>query len=173
MLLTAMAIVVAVLLTACGGQSAETEPAAQPQNLPVEARPGALAPDFTLQALDGGTVKLSDFRGKVVLLNLWSFCTPCKVEKPIIQEAYSKYKDQGFEVVAVEMGHSAEEVKQFIAGMGLTFTIVLNPDASLARRYRVRGEPTTFFIDRQGVIRAVHPGPLTLQAIEGQLNSLL
>jgi len=141
--------------------------------IPVGTAVGQRAPDFTLRDLEGNPVSLSDFQGKVVLLNLWSFCVPCKVEKPIIQQAYQKYKDQGFEVLAVEIGHSAEEVKVFIAGMNLTFTIALNPDTSIARLYRVRGEPTSFFIDRQGVIRAVHPGPLTFDTIEQQLRSLL
>ena len=172
-LVTVAVLGVLMVLAACGRKAETKAPAAQAQNLPVAAQPGALAPDFTLKDLDGKTVRLSDFRGKVVLLNVWSFCTPCKVEKPIIQQAYQKYKDKGFEVVAVEMGHSAEEVKQFIAGMDLTFTIVLNPDTSLARLYRVRGEPTSFFIDRQGVIRAIHPGQLTLQAIERQVEPLL
>lgn len=141
--------------------------------IPVGPAVGQRAPDFTVQDLNGNPVSLSDFRGKAVLLNLWSFCVPCKVEKPIIQQAYRKYKDQGFEVLAVEMGHSAAEVKEFIAGMNLTFTVALNPDTSVARLYRIRGEPTTFFVDQQGVIRAVHPGPLTAETIEQRIKALL
>ncbi len=173
---------------ACGGSSKSQQPAGttvqetvrevpaaqEPAaDVPVGTAVGQRAPDFTLQDLNGNPVSLSDFRGKAVLLNLWSFCVPCKVEKPTIQQAYEKYRDQGFEVLAVEMGHSAAEVKEFIAGMNLTFTIALNPDTSIARLYRIRGEPTTFFIDRQGVIRAVHPGPLTAETIEQQVKSLL
>ncbi len=163
----------AVLLTACAGHPESKLVVTDHKSLPVATYPGTHAPDFSVQRLDGRPVKLSDFRGRIVVLNIWSFCAPCKAEKPILQQAYQKYRDQGVEILAVETGQSADEVRRFIAGMGLTFTIGLDPDGRVADLYRIRSEPISFFVDAQGVIQSLYPGQLTLKTIDEELGLLL
>ncbi len=110
------------------------------------------APDFTLQTLRGETVHLADLRGKVVLLNFWAtWCVPCRTEMPAIEALYQRYKDRGFDVLAVNMDKSsAAGVEAFVKETGVTFRTVLDSSWTTARAYGVRGLPTSYFIDRTG-----------------------
>lgn len=126
-------------------------PAARPVIFP--------APDFTLPALSGGTLRLSDLRGKVVLLNFWAtWCVPCRTEMPAIEALYQRYKDQGLEVLAVNLDVlSTAGVEAFVSEVKVTFPIILDPSWATAHAYRVFGLPTTYLIDRAGnvVVREV------------------
>ena len=116
---------------------------------------GQPAPDFELKSLDGKNVKLSDFRGKAVLLNFWAtWCGPCKIEMPWFVELQKQYGPQGLEVVGVAMDDaSQEDIAKFAREMGVNYTILLGTD-SVGDRYSVSVFPTTFFVDRDGKLVA-------------------
>lgn len=113
-----------------------------------------IAPDFTLSDLDGNEVSLSDFKGKVVFLNFWAtWCPPCRNEMPSMEALYQKLKDKDFELLAVSLDRQGSSaVKPFIRDYGLTFPILLDLDGKVARTYRVRGIPSTFVVDKEGLI---------------------
>ncbi len=140
-------------------------------------REGFLAPDFTLDTLDGSQITLSDLRGKVVIVNLWtSWCPPCRAEMPAIENVYQANKEQGLEVLAVNSTFQDSEANAaaFIQEMGLTFPILLDRDGGVSNRYQLRALPTTYFIDRQGVIRSVVPGgPMSESLIQSKVADLL
>ena len=116
--------------------------------------PGTPAPDFTLSTLDGGTVALGDLRDRPVLINFWAtWCPPCRLEMPLIEEAFQAKKAQGLVVLAVDIAESRAEVERYIKEGGYTFPVVLDADGSLSARYRVTGLPETFLVDRGGIIR--------------------
>lgn len=88
---------------------------------------GEPAPNFTLTTLDGKTVQLSDYRGKAVLLNFWgTWCEPCRTEMPALQNAYDQYKDQGFEVLAVNIAETDVAVSSFVEQYQLNFPVLLD-----------------------------------------------
>jgi thiol-disulfide isomerase/thioredoxin len=113
---------------------------------------GNLAPDFELPALDGKKMKLSDLRGKAVLLNFWAtYCGPCKIEMPWFVELQKEYGPQGFQIVGVAMDDASnEEIAKFVQQMGVNYPILIGEE-SVGQKYGGVGVlPTTFFIDRDG-----------------------
>ncbi len=115
---------------------------------------GSPAPEIVLQDLQGREVKLSDLRGKIVLLNFWAtWCKPCKEEMPAMQTSYEKLRDQGFVVLAVNELEDAEKVAEHIRTHGHTFPVVMDHDNRVANRYGVVGLPASFLIDQQGIVR--------------------
>ncbi len=151
------------------------EAAAARHDRPPLPRSGYPAPDFTLETLAGEAVTLSDLQGQVVLINFWAtWCPPCRAEMPAIQEVYEEYRDQGFTVLAVNERESQGRVATFMDELGLTFPVPLDRDGRVFRRYRVNALPSTFFVDREGIIRNVTiGGPMARTFIEGQISSLL
>ncbi|MFQ6014429.1 MAG: redoxin domain-containing protein [Anaerolineae bacterium] len=138
------------------------------------AEVGELAPDFTLTDLNGRDVSLGHFRGRPVLVNFWAtWCPPCRIEMPIIQAAYEKYKEKGLVVLAVDIGEAPEAVERFAQDLGLTFTILLDNDGRVASLYRARAIPVSFFIDGEGVIVYKHIGAMTEERLEYYLVRLL
>jgi len=142
---------------------------------PPAPQTGFAAPDFTLETREGETVSLSDLRGQVVLLNFWAtWCPPCRAEMPAIQKVYDQYADQGFTVLAVDVGEGDAQVAAFADERGLSFPILMDRDGAISTRYQVRAMPSTFFIDREGVIREVTlGGPMSEAFIESQVTGLL
>jgi peroxiredoxin len=142
---------------------------------PPSPQAGFAAPDFTLDKLDGETVSLADLRGQVVLVNFWAtWCPPCRAEMPAIQQMYERYRDQGFTVLAVDMQETDAQVAAFVDEMGLTFPILMDRDGSVSARYQVKALPSTFFIDREGIIQNVTlGGPMAPAFIESQVTGLL
>lgn len=117
---------------------------------------GEAAPDFELQALDGSKLKLSDLRGKAVLLNFWAtYCGPCKIEMPWFVELQKEYGPQGFQIVGVAMDDaSTEDIAKFAKEMGVNYPILLGKE-SVGQSYGgVNVLPTTFFLDRTGKVIA-------------------
>jgi thiol-disulfide isomerase/thioredoxin len=116
---------------------------------------GNLAPDFELQTLDGKNLKLSDLRGKAVLLNFWAtYCGPCKVEMPWFVELQKEYGPQGFQIVGVANDDaSTEDIAKFAKEMGINYPILIGKD-SVSDSYNVSVLPTTFFLDRDGKLIA-------------------
>lgn len=130
---------------------------------------GAMAPDFSLMTLTGEEIGLVDLRGKPVVINFWAtWCAPCVIEMPILQKYYEIYKDE-IEVLAINADEPPVQVQKFIEGIEVTFPILLDPGAVLQDLYRIRGYPTTFFLDTKGIIRIQHIGLLKEEQIEGYL----
>ena len=140
-------------------------------------REGFLAPDFRLTLLGGGEVALSELRGQVVIVNLWaSWCPPCRAEMPALQEVYEAYGELGLEILAVNTTYqdSQAAAARFVEEYGLTFPIPLDQTGEVSRHYLLRALPTSFFIDRDGVIRnVVIGGPMSKTTIQTTVESLL
>ncbi len=151
------------------------EAAAARSQRPPSPQVGFAAPDFSLETLDGETVNLSDLRGQAVLVNFWAtWCPPCRAEMPAIQQLYEQYQDQGFTVLAVDLQESEAQVTAFAEQMGLTFPILIDPNGQVFSRYQVRALPSTFFVDRNGLIQEIAlGGPMAQAYIESQIVDLL
>lgn len=122
---------------------------------------GYTAPDFELQNLAGETIRLSDLRGKPVLINFWAtWCGPCRLEMPDIQKIYRIYQGD-FLVLAVNADEQERIVAKFAKDIGITFEVLLDPGANVQSVYQLRGYPTSFLLDREGVIRVQHIGLLS------------
>ncbi len=125
-------------------------------NGPAKGLMGNLAPDFELPALDGKNLKLSNLRGKAVLLNFWAtYCGPCKIEMPWFVELQKEYGPQGFQIVGVAMDDaSTEEIAKFAREIGVNYPILIGKDSVADSYGGVSVLPTTFFLDRDGKIIA-------------------
>ena len=112
------------------------------------------APDFTLEKLDGGNMKLSDLRGKAVLLNFWAtWCGPCKIETPWLVEMQQQYGSQGLQIVGVAMDNSGkDDISKFAKDMGMNYPVLLGKEAVGDEYGGVPGLPESFFIGRDGKI---------------------
>ena len=133
------------------------------------------APDFSLKDADGKVVHLSDYRGKVVLLDFWAtWCGPCKIEIPWFMELQRKNKDRGFEVLGVAMDDEGwEVVKPFLSKLAVNYRVVMGNDTTAATYGGVDALPTTFLIDRTGKIAAVHIGLTSKKEFEDGVEQLL
>ena len=116
----------------------------------VFPKPQALD-DFSVSALGGASVKLSEQRGKIVLLNFWAtWCPPCRAEMPAIEKLWKKTKDRAFTVMGVSVGEEPGKVKDFIAKMGYSYPIYVDPSGSLGAAFGARSIPTTYILDKKG-----------------------
>jgi peroxiredoxin len=142
---------------------------------PVEGlQVGNLAPDFTLGSTRDTRVSLSELQGKIVILNFWaSWCGYCTIEVPALESIHNEYGPQGVVVLAVNQGENLQTVERFAWNNGIHFTVWLDEDAWAGNIYQVRGIPTTYFIDREGIIQAVHPGTRTREQFVAELEKLL
>ncbi len=133
------------------------------------------APDFALKDVNGQTVRLSDYRGKVVLLDFWAtWCGPCEIEIPWFMDLERRNKDKGFAVLGVSMDDDGwESVKPFLSHLGVNYRVVIG-DSETAQLYGgVDALPTTFLIDRDGKIAAVHVGLVDRKDFEDGVEQLL
>jgi peroxiredoxin len=158
------------------GSSAAPDSATTGGRIP-SPREGFLAPDFTLDLLTGGEMTLSEQKGKVVIINLWaSWCPPCKAEMPALQEVYLANRDRGLEVLAVNTTYQDQEsaAAAFVQDFNLTFPILMERTGDVARQYQLRAMPSTFFVDREGVIRKVIiGGPMSEVTLQTAVEELL
>ncbi len=122
---------------------------------------GFPAPDFSLEDLQGNTYKLSDYRGRIVFLNLWTtWCPPCREEMPSMDALYRQLKGSGLVMLAVSQDENgAAAVAPFVAQLQLSFPILIDPGGTLSPRYGVTGYPETFIIDREGKVLEHIIGP--------------
>jgi cytochrome c biogenesis protein CcmG, thiol:disulfide interchange protein DsbE len=154
-----------------------TSPSPDAVQLNIAPQKGFLAPDFETQTLTGETIRLSDLRGKPVILNLWaSWCPPCREEMPALQRIYIEYKDKGLLVLGFHMTaqDSQGAAMNFVRENGLTFPTLLDLDGEVSRIYHVQALPTTFFISSDGVIKdLIIGGPVSEAVFRAQANDLL
>jgi len=137
---------------------------------------GEKAPDFTGKTLSGKNIKLSELRGRMVLINFWgTWCAPCKEELPYFNRLYGKYKGVGLEILAVNVDKVVSQAAAMSGALGLTFPTVLDPSGDVSDLYRIRNMPTTYVVGRDGVIRFVHWGfgPADPPRYESEIKSLL
>jgi len=176
-----VAVVVAVLfltaITWFGIRSAR--PAKRALAGPIDARLASFinkpAPDFELTSLDGKSVKLSDYRGKAVVLNFWAtWCGPCKIEMPWLVDLETKYQGQGLQIVGVSMDDlSKDKVQDFATQMGLNYTVLMGKEAVGEQYGGVEGLPTTFYIDRSGKVIESVAGLISKSEIEANIKRAL
>ena len=156
-------LILGLVVTSCATGSA-----------PSGAQVGNLAPDFELQDLDGQSISLSDLQGQPVLLNFWaSWCGPCVQEMPYLQQIYEEWSGIGLVLLAIDVGESPSKVKGFLQSRGFSFPVLLDTKEVVARRYNIRGIPTTFFIDRDGIIQDMRIGSFqSKEQIEAGINTV-
>lgn len=133
------------------------------------------ATDFTLKDLSGKEVSLSDFRGKVVMLDFWAtWCPPCVKAIPELMALHEKFKAQGFEVIGISMDHSISDVRNFVRDKNVTYTILMSDD-KVEKQYGVITIPVTFMVDRSGKVAKKHLGfaPGVGEKMEKEIRLLL
>ncbi len=151
-------------------------PAARATATPGPAAPlvGHYMPDATIRDLDDKLVPLSSYRGQVVVLNFWYVaCTPCQIEMPALERAYLTYGRQGVVVVGIDIADTAGAIDDFTQHYGITYPILRDEGQRAIRTFRVTATPTSFIIDRQGVIRYISSGPLEQSVLTRQLSALV
>ncbi len=133
---------------------------------------GDLAPDFSLPTLDGATVTLSALRGRPVLVDFGAtWCPSCRLDYPHLAQIYEQREGMGVEVLVVSIAENRAIVEEFSRSSGVPFNFVLD-EGMVAQQYRVISLPTKYFIDGSGVIRQVHPGPMSYEAMVSGLEAI-
>ncbi len=131
---------------------------------------GMQAEDFRLVALDGNVQSLSQYRGKIVLLNFWAtWCKPCTTEMPAMQASLDKLRDQGFVVLAINELEDEAKVREHVKQNGHTFPVLMDRENKVANQFGVFGLPVSVFIDQQGVIREYIKGGLLTEQMIGDV----
>lgn len=139
------------------------------QQIISKPQEGFSAPDFTLTNLKGETIKLSELRGKPVFLNFWAtWCPPCRAEMPLIQNLYQE-KGSQLQILTINIQEDPQTIEKFLRKNHYNFPVLLDKQGQVANQYWIKGIPTTFIIDQQGIIRAVWVGALE----EKDLKALL
>ena len=134
---------------------------------------GDEAPDFTLVDLEGESHKLSDYKGQGVFLNFWgTWCKPCAKEMPAMDRQFEVFKDQGVQVLAVNIAQSDFEVESFANQYGLSFPIVIDKNKSVMSAYNIRPLPTTLLVNPEGEIQRIVTGEMTEQDIESYMAEI-
>ena len=138
---------------------------------------GFMAPDFSLLTENGDEIRLSELRGQAVLINFWaSWCNPCRAEMPAMEKVYQEYQGQGFVILAINatsQDNPADAIN-FASQLGLSFPILFDLDGKVNSAYQVRALPTSFFVDRQGIIQEiVVGGPMSEALLRIRIENLL
>ncbi len=189
--LLAIILLVVLLLSGCQSFTPASQPSPgpttpttqpTPQTPATESSPapvipeginiGNLAPDFRLQNLDGQTISLSDLRGKPVLINFWAtWCPPCRFEMPFLQQVHDGWSAKGLVLLAIDIGESSTTVEKFMTDLNLSLTVLLDTDREVTEDYGIAAIPTTFLIDKEGIIRQKVIGAFpNKEAIESELR---
>lgn len=147
---------------------------ATPGNRPVPPKTGNVAWDFTLTNLQGEQVRLSELRGKKVMLNFWAtWCGPCRIEIPAMVKLYGEMRSQDFEILAINLREDTEQVRSFAENLQMSFPVLLDPGGQVSQAYYVRGIPTSVFIDDEGIIQIVHVGTLNDKILREYVKRLM
>ncbi len=125
------------------------------------------APQLVLKDLSGKQVSFDDYRGSVILVNLWAtWCPPCREEMPTLQAFYQKYKESGFVLIAIDQEETLEVVQPFVDEFGLTFPVWLDPDYEAQRKFNTMNLPSSYVIDRTGMVRLTWIGGISKKNLE-------
>lgn len=140
----------------------------------VGIQKGQIAPNFTVETLEGESITLSELKGKKVILNFWAtWCPPCKVEMPHFQSYFEKHsKDDNVVILAANMTYKDKNVQQFVNGYDLTFPILLLESDDLIKTYEVLTIPSTFFIDSEGKVQKKIVGAINEEIIQESVKEL-
>ena len=141
----------------------------------VPAQVNYAAPALTLTDLQGVTHSLTDYRGQVVLVNLWAtWCPPCKEEMPVLQAYHNKYMDKGFTIIAINDGDPASDVKQFAEDYRLTFPVWLDPTyMATDHAFKTINLPSSYVIDRNGTVRLMWVGGINRRMLNQHVTPLI
>jgi len=168
--IVAFALLTALALSACGNTNAATG------SRPTTAKPGELAPEISLKSLTGDQIVLSKLEGHPVIINFWAtWCGPCREEFPALVRKYKQYQGQGLVVIGVNFQdeNTDEGVLTFMRNTLVNFPIVRDVDERVGRMYRINGLPTSYFVDKSGVIRdRVVGGPMTDDFLDKQFAKI-
>lgn len=130
--------------------------------------------DLTVKDMNGASVRLADYRGKVIVLNFWAtWCGPCQLEIPELVETYAHYKDQGVVVLGISIDDSAETLRAYAPQKNINYPVLLMQDDVDEAYGPIFGVPVTFFIGRDGTISRKHFGPVTKAQVEREIKALL
>jgi cytochrome c biogenesis protein CcmG/thiol:disulfide interchange protein DsbE len=137
----------------------------------LKVRPAA---DFSLQQFDGGTFRLSEQRGKVVVVNFWSsWCVPCRQEAPELESAWQRYRDRGVAFLGVDIWDAEADARAFLREYRVSYPNGPDPNGAVTIEYGVTGIPETYFIDREGQLVRRWIGPLSRSQLAGFIDELL
>lgn len=176
--LRALVAVVIVASVAILGRALLT-PAPPPPPLtatPAAAAPelGHYAPNITLTDLAGHPVQIAHWRGQIVVLNFWYVaCQPCQLEMPALEREYLAEQGKGMVVVGINTADDTSTIDDFLHQLGITYPVVRDPDLRAVTTYKITDTPTTFILDRQGVIRYKHVGPIDRTTLQQDVSALL
>lgn len=135
---------------------------------------GTMAPDFELKTTDGQTVKLSDYKGKPVMLNFFAtWCPPCRAEMPALQAVYKEYEAQGFVILAVNLNESNLAIDAFRDKLGLTFPIVVDKTDSVSRTYGIVPLPTSYFVGKDGKVVGKWTGEISKEKLVTYVKQMI
>jgi cytochrome c biogenesis protein CcmG, thiol:disulfide interchange protein DsbE len=167
---------VALLAVLAGSAWALTQSLDRPERIVVERSPllDNPAPAFELQSLDGETVRLADYRGRPVIVNFWaSWCLPCRDEFPLLRAARQRYSAEGLEVLGIVHDDGPAQARAFAQSFDADWPLLLDPDESTWRAYAGVFLPITYYIDREGIVRAVSYGPPPAAVFDEQVAKIL
>ena len=120
---------------------------------------GQVAPDFALKSATGENLRLSEYRGDVVMINFWAtWCGPCRQEMPLLDELYSRYQRVGFSLLGVNIDDKPSKAMNMVSELGVTFPVLFDSRKEVSELYDVDAMPVTLLIDREGTVRYVHQG---------------
>jgi len=174
-LISAVAVIDRVVhVNAVAASQAIVTKAATQHDINIGNKIGFTAPDFTLPTVDGREISLSDYRGRPVILNFWaSWCGPCRYEVPAFKAFYERYPEEQVVIIAVSTQDDPDSARGYAIADGLKFVIPVDPRGVVANLYNVRGLPTTFIINENGVIKSIKIGPfLSVDEMEERLTSV-
>lgn len=120
---------------------------------------GQAAPDFVLKSTTGENLRLSEYRGDVVMINFWAtWCGPCRQEMPLLDDLYNRYQRVGFNLLGVNIDDDSGRALQMVEELGVTFPVLFDDKKEVSKLYQVEAMPVTVLVDRHGTVRHVHHG---------------
>jgi len=157
-------------------------PSTNPADTPTQASGSSVvpspvnynAPALSLTSLDGQAVALEDYRGQVILVNNWAtWCPPCRAEMPELESFFRMHQQDGFTLIGISAGDTQEQVDAFVNDYGVTFPMWLDPTEKAMRAFQTEYLPSSFVIDRDGIVRLAWTGAISLEMLEAHVAPLL
>ena len=128
-------------------------------SLAASSLEGQIAPDFVLKSATGENLRLSEFRGDVVMINFWAtWCGPCRQEMPLLDDLYGRYQRVGFNLLGVNIDDDSRRAMQMVEELGVSFPVLFDESKEVSKLYEVEAMPVTVLVDREGRVRHVHHG---------------